>query len=1670
MWKRIIALTLVVTLAFPHLSAFSTYANEPAPFTITADSGIGTLTVEADAATEPELPDTVAGRLELTAGVQQVERDFDQTAWITVYNPTENPIMYYLVSYTRYPVYELALNFVYTASVYEPTVILSGETQQVQLSVFTQSAMRTSYQIPIVAYVVENGSVDEDTVEILTLQVPAAELDLTITQTGMDANTLTRTFSIRNDGSDIPDLTLSLAGDVAQVAHISPGVEIYQLAQNATLTGIDIVPDIAGLYAIDRMVVSGWLVAQSGGTTYDVPVIFDISGLFVEHIPLWRLGLLQDGNPFWDLEIVAESVEFTSVYVSDDGFDIQVAFDTVFGNDSNLNSITPFSLDSTSAENNIGVGIQFTGEIYQGNPDDFEEIFNITEDANGDFLVNARVLLTDAEYNEFFGSGGINSLQTTNPYNHLMPLEIGVIHWVVDIVYTIVSGGLIETATGAPAAPLIPGMGSAGLARFMGALGLGMAAVDMFALGYDLGNVMFNPNINLSVDEGIAWSTLWLVELGAVTVSGLVAAVGLGLITLTAPISLPALAAIGIIAGGVALLANWGRRRIVDGHDERQLNRFNWFINVLGFQCSNIPRIMRRFFFPSVECTCHEIQPHMLMLSTGTICQRVTVNTSSRMGYGRTASGQTTRWDRNSTSFASRINGVLIDEQTILLNELSFVDIPIGHIRPGENIFQRDFTTNPGHFFFDTDTLLVISLPADMELGFIGSPSTLMDVRAFPDLAVYTDNIFTDADHLIVGEESPLRINFFNRGSVDAWYELEIFVNDTLIYTDSVVYGEYRFISAFNSNSVLVDWTPTQATNVIRVELTTKNIVMGDSEVRLDNNIAERTLVARTRQTPIIGNISPDNATLSTTGYIWATAEITNHLDIENVTFAVNSGAPTDASIANRGAGIRASAEISGLVHGANTITITATYNTGFNTTNTVTATHTLYVEDPTYVPAPPTASFTMDTSTVTNPIFSVIGETEINVDFDSATSTFSLVLPENPSAYHLMVIGSEGIVVVNLDDLDGASISLAPGVSSDFTVSGMAAVATIHVTHVIVGNIQLPVDHNFYDMDRVLFSNNISRILATVDFAPIGLIAAFSAPAPHVFDVFLPYSINLDPLSDGEIILPEGDDGYLIFTSWPDRFSEGQLRYIVSPGVWSAPANVSLFTPATVSPGALNVQLSLTRAAHVSAVVENTHTVSAGGSAVAFVDNVFDGNLTRIGSTTVAADETVSVNINNMTDMHGNRLMSYTAANYDDQLVGIATFTNTANPSDVIIIPFEGTISSVINGGSISMPLPDVTGTFRYAVTLSTDRDILPTDPVDPVELFALTISAGTGGTIAVGTSGEFEAGTIINIQAQANATHQFVNWTSTNGGVFANATNATTTFTMPANATTITANFSLITVPPPPPPPPIITPPPTTTQPHDPPPVTPTILAPRPTISANNGAVDVTFRAVNDRMFLEMPTGRLNELVNTAVSNTVIFDVSDNQNIAIAIIPRAAMQRFVSEGLSLRIIFADGAVELSTAEMQILINQIRTGSIFIYAGTTVEVADDEPPTPVTQPVVLPSHVLRFVIGQSQFTSHGTPSVSDAAPFIADDRAMVPLRVITEALGASVDWDDNTRTVTIIRDGVTLNLVVDQPLPGGMGTPVIVNDRTFVPTRYVSETLGAALRWDEVNRAVYVY
>ena len=131
-----------------------------------------------------------------------------------------------------------------------------------------------------------------------------------------------------------------------------------------------------------------------------------------------------------------------------------------------------------------------------------------------------------------------------------------------------------------------------------------------------------------------------------------------------------------------------------------------------------------------------------------------------------------------------------------------------------------------------------------------------------------------------------------------------------------------------------------------------------------------------------------------------------------------------------------------------------------------------------------------------------------------------------------------------------------------------------------------------------------------------------------------------------------------------------------------------------------------------------------------------------------------------------------------------------------------------------------------------------------------------------------------------------------------------------------------------------------------------------------------------------------------------------------------------------------------------------------------------EQPPTPVIQPTpAVQASEIRLQIGSVEYLVDGVTMVSEVAPFIdaAYNRTMVPLRLISEALGATVTWTEETRTVTITQNGVVIPLQLDTPLPDGMGVPTLLDGRTFVPAAYVGQMLGATITWDAETQAVYI-
>ncbi|MBQ9134406.1 MAG: exo-alpha-sialidase [Clostridia bacterium] len=145
-------------------------------------------------------------------------------------------------------------------------------------------------------------------------------------------------------------------------------------------------------------------------------------------------------------------------------------------------------------------------------------------------------------------------------------------------------------------------------------------------------------------------------------------------------------------------------------------------------------------------------------------------------------------------------------------------------------------------------------------------------------------------------------------------------------------------------------------------------------------------------------------------------------------------------------------------------------------------------------------------------------------------------------------------------------------------------------------------------------------------------------------------------------------------------------------------------------------------------------------------------------------------------------------------------------------------------------------------------------------------------------------------------------------------------------------------------------------------------------------------------------------------------------------------------------------GKLVTSTSKLRVLINDNQ-------AKQTEKTAD----TPSAAGVEL-----KMTVGKTEYTVNGEKKTMDVAPIIRNSRTMLPVRYVAEALGATVVWDGDTSTATITTAGTSLKITVgaSEAVVNGQAVQLdspafIENSRTYMPVRFVAETLGATVAWD---------
>jgi len=128
-----------------------------------------------------------------------------------------------------------------------------------------------------------------------------------------------------------------------------------------------------------------------------------------------------------------------------------------------------------------------------------------------------------------------------------------------------------------------------------------------------------------------------------------------------------------------------------------------------------------------------------------------------------------------------------------------------------------------------------------------------------------------------------------------------------------------------------------------------------------------------------------------------------------------------------------------------------------------------------------------------------------------------------------------------------------------------------------------------------------------------------------------------------------------------------------------------------------------------------------------------------------------------------------------------------------------------------------------------------------------------------------------------------------------------------------------------------------------------------------------------------------------------------------------------------------------------------------------------------ITQTVII------LQIGKSNFTVNGISNTLDSPPVIKNSRTLLPIRAVIEALGGSVSWDATERKVTVSLSSTTIELWIGKSTAkvNGIDTPIdstnnkvvpeIINSRTMLPLRFVTENLGCDVQWDGTMKTITI-
>ncbi|MDO5041394.1 MAG: stalk domain-containing protein [Peptoniphilus sp.] len=119
-------------------------------------------------------------------------------------------------------------------------------------------------------------------------------------------------------------------------------------------------------------------------------------------------------------------------------------------------------------------------------------------------------------------------------------------------------------------------------------------------------------------------------------------------------------------------------------------------------------------------------------------------------------------------------------------------------------------------------------------------------------------------------------------------------------------------------------------------------------------------------------------------------------------------------------------------------------------------------------------------------------------------------------------------------------------------------------------------------------------------------------------------------------------------------------------------------------------------------------------------------------------------------------------------------------------------------------------------------------------------------------------------------------------------------------------------------------------------------------------------------------------------------------------------------------------------------------------------------------------ANIIQMKIDETKYNINEEAFEMDTKPFIKDDRTLVPVRFIVEALKGDVQYDEKNRIVNMVYDGKIIiipidddKIIVNDEVITMDTTAIIKDSRTFIPIRFIAESIGMIVDYEDSTREV---